>query len=286
MKLKLFYVIYRNVTKYLKPPVSLQFILTALFVLIFSGCASILTVKESTVYADELAEESEVIRIVFVSDLHISRLLPEGYFTGAVEKILALEPDIVLLGGDYIDGHTEDFDAALEKLAPLAALKNAVVMGNHDNFVSPYNVRDKLESMGFQVLDNSTVQFQIDGQKLTVAGLADYYTDFPGIQLTLSDVEKDDLCILLSHSPEMYSIIRNDKRVDLMLSGHTHGGQITFLGWYAPVLPLQNRQYWRGCYFSDINRLIVSNGVGVSSMPVRFFADPHIELIRLKKSPK
>ncbi len=286
MKLKLFYVIYRNVTTYIKKSVILKFILTAIFLLIFSGCATILTVKKSTVYAEDLPEESEEIRIVFISDLHISRLLPESYFTETVKKVLALKPDILLLGGDYIDGHTEDFDSALEKLAPLADLNNAAVLGNHDNFVSPYDVRGKLESLGFTVLDNSTAEFQIGGQKLTVAGLADYYTDFPEIQLALNDVKNEEFCILLSHSPEIYSIVRNDMRVDLMLSGHSHGGQITFFGLYAPVLPLQNHEYWRGSYSSDINRLIVSNGIGVSGMPVRFFADPHIELIRLKKYRK
>lgn len=242
-----------------------------------------LTVKESNVFTDKLADETEDIRIVFVSDLHINNLLSEKYFSRTVEKIVSLKPNLILMGGDYIDGNTEDFDHALEKLAPLADFKNAAVIGNHDNFLSPYNVRSKLESLGFLVLENSKTEFLIGDQKLTVAGLADYYTDFPGVQLSLSGVETGNPCILLSHSPELYTMIRNDERVDLMLTGHSHGGQITFLGLYAPVLPLQDRRYWRGSYSSKTNRLIISNGVGVSGMPVRFFAEPHIELIILKK---
>ena len=69
-----------------------------------------------------------------------------------------------------------------------------------------------------------------------------------------------------------------------MLSGHTYGGQVTLFGLFAPILPLSNRRYWKGLYHSPFNRLIITNGIGVYGLSLRFFAPPGIELITLKGS--
>jgi len=249
--------------------------------LFFLSCQSF-SVNEHLLESSEIPESFDGFVMVFLSDLHINSFRDDSYFKKLVTQVEALNPDLILLGGDYIDGHTEDILLSLEHLGPLNRFPVYYVMGNHDNWENRSLVIEGMDNMGFKLLDNRQQVFQQEEGQIILAGLADLYTDRLEIEHSLEGVEEEDFCILLSHSPEPYALLRNDPRVDLMLSGHTHGGQVTFFGLWAPVLPLYDKTYWRGTYTSELNQLIISNGIGYSKMGIRVFARPGIEWIILE----
>jgi predicted MPP superfamily phosphohydrolase len=255
---------------------ALAVIATLIFILYLAGCATNLQVNRIT-----LNEDENSLTVIFISDLHINSLLPEKYFTKVVNKIVQFKPDIVFLGGDYVDADTENITESIKLLVPLQQFPVFAVIGNHDNWISRTSITKELEDLGFIVLDNSYKKIEVKNRILLVSGIADLYTDNISLEAALNGIDPANLCILISHSPEPYEQIKDDSRVDLMLAGHSHGGQVTAFGIWAPILPLNNRSYWRGHYDSEINHLIVTNGIGVYKYPIRFFARPGIELIKL-----
>ena len=104
------------------------------------------------------------------------------------------------------------------------------------------------------------------------------------INPTIKDTEKNDFVILLSHNPDYIEKLQSDK-IDLMLSGHTHGGQITFFGLFAPLIPSAYGQKYRtGLVETVQTKLLVSNGIRKVTPPVRFFARPQINIVYLQTS--
>lgn len=249
--------------------------------LLFLSCQSF-SVNEQPFESSDLPASFDGFFMVFLSDLHMNRFNKNSYYEELVAEVETLNPDLILLGGDYIDGDTEDILASLELLKPLRRFPVYYVMGNHDNWENRSMVMEGMSSMGFRLLDNRRLVFEHGEGQIILAGLADFYTDTLEIEESLKGVEEEDFCIVLSHSPEPYVFLRNDPRVDLMLSGHTHGGQVTFFGLWAPVLPLYDKSYWRGTYASELNQLIISNGIGYSQIGIRVFARPGLEWIVLE----
>jgi predicted MPP superfamily phosphohydrolase len=239
-------------------------------------------VNEYTIESVQIPRAFNGYRILFISDLHINSLRRESYFKAAVQQAMDLQPDIILLGGDYVDGNTDDIIYALGLLDPWQDIPVIFVLGNHDNWSNRTLVVPTLQNKGFVFLENDQYTLQRDGESIIIAGLADYYSDSIDVNATLDQVQSEDFCILISHSPEPYVWMSRDNRMDLMLSGHTHGGQITLFGLWAPVLPLEDQRYWRGSYYNDLNRLIISNGIGFYNVGIRVFARPSMELIELK----
>lgn len=248
------------------------------------SCATNPKIQTTNLSSRDVPGDFQDFRIVFLSDIHINALLPEEYFSEVVQKVLDMEPDLVLLGGDYVDSHTTDLHQALELLRPLGELETFAVLGNHDHWENPDTVTSILLDLGIEVLVNESVEFQRNEQRIILCGVDDPFSGRHNVEETFRGIESGDFTILLSHSPEIYGEIGQDQRVDLMLSGHTHGGQVTFFGLWAPILPLKDRRFWRGEYQSEHNRLIISNGIGVYKYPVRVFAPPKIDLIILSSS--
>lgn len=238
-------------------------------------------VKKTKIEWDSLSANGEDLRIVFISDLHINSLLPASYYQKVVQKIVKLEPDLILMGGDYVDSHTEDIVTSLQLLKPLMQFPVVGVLGNHDIWESERLVTDTLTHLGVILLKNESQIVNIDGISLALCGVEDLYSANPNLKGALRGIGEADFSILLSHSPELYRTVREEYRVDLMLSGHSHGGQVTLFGLWAPILPLNDKSYWRGTYTSEQNQLIVTNGIGVYKYPLRVFAAPSIELILL-----
>lgn len=259
--------------------------LVSLLILYSLTSCSSFPVHEELISSPDIPPAFDGYRILFLSDLHINSLRSDSYYDRAIEKALERDPDIILLGGDYVDKDTGDISAALQRLAPFSAIPVYYVLGNHDNWEDPSGITEQMNSMGFTELTNQNKVLSHDGNQIIIAGFADLYSDTIRKELSLSGVIPEDFCILLSHSPEPYTYITQEDRVDLMLSGHTHGGQVTFLGLWAPIMPLRDKSYWRGRYDSEGNSLIISNGIGFYKMGVRIFARPGMEEILLQREP-
>ncbi|AZO11092.1 MULTISPECIES: metallophosphoesterase [unclassified Mesorhizobium] len=248
------------------------------------------------------------LRIVALADIHACRpwMTPERVASLA-EEANALQPDLIVLLGDYVAGMrlvTEQVSAA-EWASALSGLKAPLgvlsILGNHDWWhdvaaqeagAGPTISRKALEGVGIPVLENDVVRLEKDGQGFWIAGLADQLALRPGrawgrssfkglddLKGTLAKVSDNAPIILLAHEPDIFPEV--PWRVSLTLSGHTHGGQVRLFG-YSPVVPsVFGNRYAYGHVVENDRHLIVSGGLGFSIMPVRFGVRPeilHIEL--------
>lgn len=248
------------------------------------------------------------LRIAVLSDIHFC----EPWMTlGRVEQIIArthaLEPDLILLPGDFAAGmrlvtsyvHSSDWGPLLGTLsAPLGVY---AVQGNHDwwedqaaqrNRKGPTFVQTALARAGVPLLENDAIQLKQSGKPFWIAGLADQQpflrrpgearNDVPRIhdlEGTLAKVTDDTPIILMAHEPDIFPQVPD--RVALTLSGHTHGGQVRLFG-HTPIVPSRyGSRFAYGHIIEDNRHLIVSAGLGCSILPVRFGSPPEIVLIEL-----
>ncbi len=123
----------------------------------------------------------------------------------------------------------------------------------------------------------------INNSRIKIGGVGDMWFDKQYLDSTIFDVEEEDFVILVSHNPDFAEKLKTNK-VDLILSGHTHGGQISFFGQWSPIIPSKYGQKYRtGVVKTDNTTVIISNGVGTIAPPTRFFVRPQINVITLKK---
>ncbi|WP_245461044.1 metallophosphoesterase [Mesorhizobium sp. M7A.F.Ca.US.005.03.2.1] len=246
------------------------------------------------------------LRIVALADIHACRpwMTPER-IASLVEDANALQPDVIVLLGDYIAGMPlvtgpvtpSQWASALSDLkAPLGVLS---ILGNHDWWADgfaqragagPTVARKALEKVGIPVLENDVVRLEKDGHGVWIAGLADQlallptsdragFTGLDDLDGTLAKVSDTSPIILLAHEPDIFPKV--PWRVSLTLSGHTHGGQIRLFG-YSPVVPSRfGNRYAYGHVVEKDRNLIVSGGLGFSILPVRFGMRPEILSIDL-----
>ena len=155
------------------------------------------------------------------------------------------------------------------------------VLGNHDNRVDPCGTRAVLAEHGIRDLSNKGLWLERGGARLWLCGVEDHTTSREDYAAALGNIRTSDACIMLSHNPDSVEDIR-DPRVGLVLSGHTHGGQVVlpFVG--APVVPSSyGQKYLSGFVQGPVTRVYISRGVGTIAPPVRFRCPPEVTLITL-----
>lgn len=216
--------------------------------------------------------EFEGFRFVQMSDLHISRLFPEAWAREVVTRTNALNPELILITGDLIDGYVDARRNDVSPLKDLRAERGVIAIpGNHEFYFKYSEWGPMFEQLGMKMLINDNVVLQKGAGKLTIAGVSDetgpkYGFPGPDLDLALQGVPAGSPIILLNHRPE--GTTRSEKAgVDLQLSGHTHGGMVVGLDQIAA--------YANGGFVSrryDIGslRLYVSNGTGLwMGFPIR-----------------
>lgn len=203
------------------------------------------------------------LRLVQLSDLHIGPILKGDWLAEVVAKTNSLRPDLILLTGDYVDGFVSEIGA---ELAPLADLKASygvwAVTGNHEYYWNMPQWRSVLEKLNVKMLENEHKAIQINNETIIVAGIPDLAAGRFG--LPMPDLAKalrgapDAVRILLSHQPKHVS--EYAKQVDLMLSGHTHGGLMFFL---QPLVARFNDGFVNGLYAAGKSSIYVNPGTGL-----------------------
>ena len=223
-------------------------------------------------------------KIIFVSDIHNGQYFKRERVADVVRKVNDLNPDIVVLGGDYVYGDRKYIEPCFEELAKLKAKMGIFgVTGNHDEWEDHDLTVKSMKKAGITVLSNRAEWLKIDTDKIKIAGIDWYSTSEPDIDPLIEDAGENDFVILVSHTPDFAAKLKTSK-IDLMLSGHTHGGQVTFFGLWAPYLPSQYGQKYRtGVIKDDKTTVLISNGIGSTLLPIRFFARPQINIIILGK---
>ena len=213
-------------------------------------------------------------KIVFISDLHIAKY-EKWRLKRIINQINKLNPDLVLCGGDYIEGHTGKNTLSIEEQAKeLAKIKAPFVsvLGNHDGWYDKYSVKKALEENGIIVLHNTSTKVG----DLYIAGVEDLQTGFPDSDTALENTEFPR--ILLTHTPDIYYDVKQD--VDLILAGHVHGGQVRVPFYGALLVPSKyGNKFSCGDFKETQNRMIVTKGLGTSILGVRFNDIPEIVVL-------
>jgi predicted MPP superfamily phosphohydrolase len=219
----------------------------------------------------------EGLTMVQITDVHLYPMTQPELVKKSVIMANALNPDLVVLTGDYV---WQDLDAIFE-LAPILAGLDAKygvfsTLGNHDYWLDADVITRAMESAGLPVLINQGLSIQQGKGSIFVAGLDDGWSGKPDLDETLDGANSSEPVILLCHEPDLADRYSLDGRVDVQLSGHTHGGQIRLPGIGALVLPYLGRKYDIGLYRVNEMLLYTNRGLGVISEPVRFNCPPEI----------
>ena len=246
-----------------------------------------------TISSERLPEAFDGYRIAHVSDLHNAEMGKDN------EKLLYMlreaDPDIIAITGDIIDSRNTDIDIALQfTKAAMEIAPCYYVTGNHEARVSEFDkLKEGMIELGVAVLEDVRINLEQSGETISLLGVNDpsFQTDYlfgdseTVMQSKLHEItnEEDTYTILLSHRPELFEVYTESK-VDLVLSGHAHGGQfrLPFAG--CLVAPNQGLfpKYDAGLYTEENTNMVVSKGIGNSILPFRFNNRPEVILIELQ----
>ena len=245
-----------------------------------------------TISSERLPEGFDGYRIAHISDLHNAEMGKNN------EKLLDMlreaEPDIIAITGDIIDSRNTDIDVALQFTKDAMEIAPCYyVTGNHEARVSEYDeLKEGLTEQGVIILEDECIELEQSGKTISLLGVNDpsFQTDYlfgdseTVMQSKLQEIinEDDTYTILLSHRPELFEVYTESK-VDLVLSGHAHGGQFRLPFSGGLVAPNQGLfpKYDAGLYIEENTNMIVSRGIGNSILPFRFNNRPEVILIDL-----
>ncbi|HXV77227.1 MAG TPA: metallophosphoesterase [Candidatus Polarisedimenticolaceae bacterium] len=242
-----------------------------------------LVLSEATIALAGLPAAFERMRILLITDIHAGPFVDPPTLDELFERLCRLEPDLILIGGDVSSSSIREIDrsrAAFERLA--APLGVWAVLGNHDHYTGrPAAVIERLASYGIRTLSNRSVALLRDGERLSLAGVDDLLMGKADLDAALDDAVPP--VVLLSHNPDLLFAAAR-RGVALMLSGHTHAGQIRLPG--LGVLVRQSRfRLDQGRYRFRQTELVVSRGVGAVGIPWRVQCPPEVVLLTLGRQP-
>jgi hypothetical protein len=230
-----------------------------------------------------LPPAADGLTIAHLSDVHLGTILGPSFLERIISQTAELEPDVVVITGDLVDGDPGVVEEMLPQLRTLRAPRGVfAVLGNHEYYAGRERSRALLRDAGFTVLDNAAHELEpglvlagvpdARGSAQTGAGEAD-------LTAALDEAGKDAAVVLLQHAPEAEQVAA-EAGVDLMLNGHTHGGQL----WPFHYLVQRAYPHYAGVYRVGEMTQVVSRGSGQWGPPMRFLAPSEIYLITLRRS--
>ena len=217
--------------------------------------------------------------IVQLTDIHIGRTIKHDFMENIIAQTNSLRPDMVVITGDLCDLPPEKISYDLEPLKSLKA-PTFFVTGNHEYFHGVEAILKKVESLGIKPLTNKSILFGNNEQNFNLVGLNDltgerFGTRPPDVEAAYSGIDQSKPTIVLSHQPKSISLVEG-RRCDLMLSGHTHGGQIFPFG----LLVILDQPYLDGLHqHTSDQQIFVSRGTGYWGPPLRIMAPSEISRI-------
>lgn len=242
----------------------------------------IIRVDRITIPFENLPDAYEGYRIVQMTDLHCGRFTPGTLIAQWVEQVNALAPNLIVLTGDYITAGNDYLEELAEALSNLSAPDGVIaVLGNHDYFGNVERLVLALKKVGIEVLRNQGRLLPPRKSPLFLAGVDDTWTKRANIKLALAERPTRVPTILLAHDPSLFPEAAQNQ-VELMLSGHTHGGQIAF-PIASRILNLSRfyHRYVAGLYKMGSSTLYVCRGAGTTGPPVRLNVPGEVSEITL-----
>ena len=245
-------------------------------------------VREVDVPVAQLPEDLDGLRILQISDIHLSPFLSERDLSRAIDAAAGLHPHIAMVTGDLISTRGDPLDACIRQLARLKADAGVFgCMGNHERYakVERYT-QDAAARVGIEFLRHTNRQLRFGNSVVNIAGVD--HQSLAGKQIYLRGAERlvqpGAFNILLSHNPDVFPVAAR-QGYNFMLSGHTHGGQVTVEILDQSINPARFfTPYVYGLYRSGNAAAYVTRGIGTIGIPARIGAPPEISLIRLRKA--
>jgi predicted MPP superfamily phosphohydrolase len=238
-------------------------------------------------------ERLDGFTIALLSDFHFDPYFSVHPIEASIGIVNGLNPDLIVLTGDFVSipelyGNEEKAASAAEPCADLLRQMHAThglwaVMGNHDYYTNPWQVTSALHARGIKVLANQSSPIERDGARFWLAGVNDVVSGTADLDETLHVVPENEATILLAHEPDYADEVARH-RVDLQLSGHSHGGQVR-LPLFPPLfLPKLGKKYVWGLYQIGPLTLYTNPGIGTVVLPIRLNCPPEVTLLTLRRS--
>ena len=244
-----------------------------------------LAIERQQIYLRHLPKALDGLRIVHLSDLHYGPLTDSRHLERAVSAANDLRPDLIALTGDYISQDRVYAAPCAELVGRLRARFGVyAVLGNHDHWTDAALITDLFRAEGITVLVNEGMRLDVSGKSFWLAGVNDTMVGLEDLSLALAGSSEEEMRLLLAHNP---IILRRAARagVDLVLSGHTHGGQVT-------LRPEKNRsgrprrRLLRGLGRRGNTQIYVTRGLGTVVLPIRYGCPPEVSVLELHSMPQ
>lgn len=244
---------------------------------------------------ENLPSPLEKFKIVFITDIQADHYTDEGRLSNYLNKVNSLNPDLILIAGDLITTGPDYIELSAREVGKLKAKYGVYsCIGDHDNWAyrndyarSLAEVKSALNYHGVQMIDNDLKTINVDSAVIAITFITNTYVETvpQNVLDSLTFNNDGDFKIFLTHQPQPYLIESGQKNnFDLLLAGHTHGGQITFVFPFVQLTPtMLETSYIRGDFWFNSMLMIVSRGLGMSLAPVRYNSTPEIILINLVK---
>ncbi|HET6978242.1 MAG TPA: metallophosphoesterase [Pyrinomonadaceae bacterium] len=242
-------------------------------------------VSETDILIRDLPAAFENFRITQLTDVHHSRILGVEVVRRVVSLAQQTRPDMFVLTGDYSTTYRRYIEPCAEALAALSAPEGVwAVLGNHDHYTDPELTTRALQRQHIAVLNNAHTTLQRGSDAIQLSGIDDWTWNATDWARAFSGLKTKTPTILLSHQPTVLDF-EQTKDVSLIVSGHTHGGQLNFPLFGAPArFATSDLKYARGLFRRGETQLYVSAGTGVIGLPLRFGVRPEIAVLRLRRA--
>lgn len=252
-----------------------------------------MVINELDYYNAKIPKEFNNFTIAHISDFHNKQFGKEQ--VTILNKIKSISPDIIVITGDLIDRRKYDLDTAMTfvsgamQIAPIY-----YVSGNHEAWSGKFDtIKEELIGAGVHILDNAEVEISKGNHSISILGLVDpdFHTSDYMEGTDVSEITKqlsgwsanENFKILLSHRPELFELYC-ENNMDLIFTGHAHGGQFRIPGIGGLIAPDQGLfpEYTSGSYYKEASTMFVSRGLGNSIVPIRIFNRPEIIAVTLR----
>ena len=269
-------------------------LLVILLILIYGryeGTSGLIT-NEYKIDTSDIDNSFDGLKIVQFSDLHYLRVVNKDMVKKIVNEINLINPDIVIFTGDLIDKDFNPTDSEENDLITLLSSINSkygkyAIIGNHDYVKKEGQIEDIYKQSDFILLQNSyDIIYGKDNDKLFIGGLDTYRyneSDIDKVMNYFTDNEDISYRIILTHEPDYTDIILSKYKVNLVLAGHSHNGQINIPYVKKLFLPYGSKKYYENYYKVNDTDLYVSSGIGESRINFRLFNKPSINFYRINK---
>ena len=248
-------------------------------------------VVERTFFLPNLPPAFNGFRFVQISDIHLEEYTEDFFLRHVLHQVNALQPDLLLVTGDFASRGPMPIDVSFAAAARCGEMLSALtcplrfgVLGNHDAIIGSRIVRDHMETNGLPLLVNQYVRIDHGDAHIFLAGVDDISFGHPDLNLAIPP-NPDAPVLLMAHEPDYATAVASHPRghaVDLILSGHTHGGQIRIPGLRPLALPPLGRLFPHGLYRVGSSQLYVNRGIGTVGVPFRFNCPPEITVGTLR----